>query len=49
MVGLFAFLAVGTAVVVDLWNILDVRRGHSMVRLALPPSCPPFPSLQAHS
>ncbi|GAA5848504.1 hypothetical protein JCM9279_006585 [Rhodotorula babjevae] len=30
MVGLFAFLAVGTAVIVDLWNILDVRRGHSM-------------------
>lgn len=36
MVGLFAFLAVGTAVIVDLWNILDVRRGHSMVRLSLP-------------
>ncbi|GAA5970820.1 hypothetical protein JCM11641_004467 [Rhodosporidiobolus odoratus] len=30
MVGLFAFLAVGSAVVVDLWNILDVRRGYTM-------------------
>ncbi|GAA6027484.1 hypothetical protein JCM8097_007884 [Rhodosporidiobolus ruineniae] len=34
MVGLFAFLAVGTAVVVDLWNILDVRRGHTMDHVA---------------
>ncbi|GAA5878788.1 hypothetical protein JCM16303_007182 [Sporobolomyces ruberrimus] len=30
MVGLFAFLAVGTAVVVDLWNLLDIKRGHSV-------------------
>ncbi|KWU46308.1 PMT-domain-containing protein, partial [Rhodotorula sp. JG-1b] len=27
MVGLFAFLSVGTAVAVDLWNLLDVKRG----------------------
>lgn len=33
MVGLFAFLTVGTAVVVDLWGLLDIRRGHSIVRL----------------
>lgn len=32
MVGLFAFMAVGTAVVVDLWNLLDIKRGHSIVR-----------------
>lgn len=31
MVGLFMFLTVGSAVLVDLWNILDVRRGYSMV------------------
>ena len=32
MVGLFAFLAVGTAVVIDLWNLLDIRRGLTIVR-----------------
>lgn len=42
MVGLFAFMAVGTAVVVDLWNLLDVRRGLKMVRFFFPF---PFPSL----
>jgi dolichyl-phosphate-mannose--protein O-mannosyl transferase len=31
MVGLFMFLTVGSAVIVDLWNILDVRRGLTMV------------------
>lgn len=30
MVGLFTFLSVGSAVALDLWNILDIRRGHSM-------------------
>jgi dolichyl-phosphate-mannose-protein mannosyltransferase len=30
MVGLFAFMTVGTAVVVDLWNLLDINRGHSI-------------------
>lgn len=30
MVGLFAFMAVGTAVVVDLWNLLDIKRGNSI-------------------
>lgn len=33
MVGLFAFLTVGSAVLVDLWNLLDIKRGHSMVRV----------------
>lgn len=32
MVGLFTFLTIGTAVLVDLWDILDIRKGHSMVR-----------------
>lgn len=31
MVGLFMFCTVGSAVCIDLWNILDVRRGHTMV------------------
>lgn len=31
MVGLLMFLTVGSAVCIDLWNILDVRRGYSMV------------------
>lgn len=31
MVGLFAFMTVGAAVLVDLWNLLDVRRGHTLV------------------
>ncbi|KAF8478262.1 glycosyltransferase family 39 protein [Gautieria morchelliformis] len=30
MVGLFTFLTIGTAVAIDLWDILDVRKGHSM-------------------
>ncbi|BGO99459.1 Dolichyl-phosphate-mannose--protein mannosyltransferase 4 [Rhodotorula toruloides] len=34
MVGLFAFLAVGSAVVYDLWNILDVRRGLTIEHVA---------------
>ena len=32
MVGLFTFLTIGTAVLVDLWDILDFKKGHSMVR-----------------
>lgn len=31
MVGLFAFLTVGTAVLIDMWTLLDIRRGHSIV------------------
>jgi len=31
MVGLFAFLTVGTAVAIDLWNLLDVKRGYTIV------------------
>lgn len=39
MVGLFTFLSVGSAVIWDLWGILDIRRGHDMV-------CPhPFTAL----
>ena len=30
MVGLFAFFTIGTAVVIDLWNILDIKRGHPL-------------------
>lgn len=33
MVGLFLFLTVGSAVLYDLWNIIDIRRGNSMVRI----------------
>lgn len=39
MVGLFAFMTVGTAVVIDLWNLLDIRRGLTIVRLcSFPPA-----------
>lgn len=31
MVGLFTFLTVGTAVLVDLWGLLDIKRGHTIV------------------
>ncbi|GAA5966268.1 hypothetical protein JCM3765_002580 [Sporobolomyces pararoseus] len=34
MVGLFAFLSVGTAVLIDLWNLLDIKRGHSIEHVA---------------
>ena len=34
MVGLFAFMTVGTAVVIDLWNLLDIRRGYTLVSCA---------------
>lgn len=33
MVGLLTFLTIGTAVLVDLWDILDVKKGHTMVCL----------------
>lgn len=36
MVGLFMFCTIGSAVVIDLWNILDIRRGHSMVGISSP-------------
>lgn len=35
MVGLLTIMSVGTAVIVDLWNILDVRRGVPMVRASV--------------
>lgn len=36
MVGLFTFFTIGTAVLVDLWGILDYRKpGHTMVRAFL--------------
>lgn len=31
MVGLFTFATVGAAVIWDLWEILDIKKGHSMV------------------
>lgn len=34
MVGLFAFLTVGTAVLIDMWNLLDVRKGYNLVSTA---------------
>ncbi|KAM0787551.1 hypothetical protein ACM66B_003621 [Microbotryomycetes sp. NB124-2] len=34
MVGLFAFLTVGTAVAIDLWNLLDIKRGHTIEHVA---------------
>lgn len=40
MVGLFTFMTVGTAVVWDLWNLLDIRRGYTMVRRCLQPHPP---------
>lgn len=33
MVGLFTFMTVGAAVIWDLWQIMDIKRGNSMVRL----------------
>ena len=32
MVGLFTFATIGICVLVDLWDILDIRKGHTMVR-----------------
>jgi dolichyl-phosphate-mannose-protein mannosyltransferase len=42
MVGLFTFATIGGAVIWDLWGILDIKKGHSMVsseniRLSLRP------------
>ena len=31
MVGLFTFMSVGAAVLWDLWGIMDIKRGHSIV------------------
>ena len=33
MVGLFTFATVGAAVLYDLWDILDIRKGLSMVSI----------------
>jgi dolichyl-phosphate-mannose-protein mannosyltransferase len=35
MVGLFTFASVGAAVLWDLWGILDVKKGFSMVGLII--------------
>jgi dolichyl-phosphate-mannose-protein mannosyltransferase len=35
MVGLFTFASIGSAVLWDLWEILDIKKGHSMVRSLL--------------
>jgi dolichyl-phosphate-mannose--protein O-mannosyl transferase len=45
-VGLFTFITIGSAVCVDLWNLLDYRRGLPMVsKLSLPaPGVHPFNS-----
>lgn len=48
MVGLLTIFSVGTAVVWDLWNLLDYRRGKSMVRTLFPP-CRPMAHLDLHS
>lgn len=34
MVGLFTFLAVGTCVLVDLWDVIDIRKQYPIVRLS---------------
>ena len=34
MNGVLTFLTIGTAVAIDMWNILDYRRGHDLVRVA---------------
>jgi dolichyl-phosphate-mannose-protein mannosyltransferase len=34
MVGLFTFMTVGAAVLWDLWGIMDIKRGHTMVSLS---------------
>ncbi len=34
MVGLFTFVSIGLPVAVDLWNILDIRRGHPIEHVA---------------
>ena len=31
MVGLFTVATVGIATLIDLWELLDIKRGHSMV------------------
>ena len=31
MVGLLTFMAIGSAVAIDLWNLLDIRRGLTLV------------------
>jgi dolichyl-phosphate-mannose--protein O-mannosyl transferase len=31
MVGLFTFMSIGAAVLYDLWEILDIKKGHTMV------------------
>lgn len=36
--GILTVVAIGIAVLIDLWDILDVRKGHSMVRDGEPPT-----------
>jgi len=36
MVGLFTFFTIGAAVIVDLWNLLDYKKGLSMVSVVAP-------------
>lgn len=35
MVGLFTFLTIGSAVIYDLWDLLDYKKGLSMVSITL--------------
>jgi hypothetical protein len=38
MVGLLTFLSVGSCVLVDLWNLLDIKRGYTLVSSERVPS-----------
>ena len=40
MVGLFTFMTVGGAVLWDLWEILDIKKGNSMVRAPISSQSP---------
>jgi dolichyl-phosphate-mannose--protein O-mannosyl transferase len=45
MVGLFGFATIGLATIIDLWELLDIKRGLSWVRflfLHLENCIPPF-------
>ena len=45
MVGLLTFLSVGAAVLWDLWGILDIRRGHSIVSTTFSSLLSPLPHI----
>jgi dolichyl-phosphate-mannose-protein mannosyltransferase len=33
--GILTVATIGVAVLIDLWDLLDIKKGHSMVRVAL--------------